>query len=238
MQRLAEERSETHNPSTYPETDQGKCKKSAVEKMDQSLKLLKSFTDTISRDESSKYEEGSTKYEAPTDKSQQLKPSASNFPSTMKSAASEPSKYHHSKTDSRSSRLSERRRLESRAKLLEQEWRMAIEKKERELELKRKKREIEAMQGETELADLRDQTSLKMQELKLQIEEAEGSCNGSTVSPSIMSISIDADKNSDIKSWLDQNSDVVDIQKQNSQNVVQTAKGNSYLKRSNGFKYL
>ena len=34
----AEERSETHNLSTNPETDQGKRKKSAVEKMDQSLK--------------------------------------------------------------------------------------------------------------------------------------------------------------------------------------------------------
>ena len=132
--------------------------------MDQSLKLLKSLNDTFSRDESSKYEEGSTKYEAPAAEYQELKPSTSNFPSTMKSAASEPSKYQHSNTGSRSSRLSERRRLESRAKLLEQESRMAIEKKERELALKRKQRDIKAMQGETELADLRDQTSLKMQE--------------------------------------------------------------------------
>ena len=45
---IAEERSGTHNPSIYPETDQGKRKKSAVEKMDQSLKLLKRFNDTIS----------------------------------------------------------------------------------------------------------------------------------------------------------------------------------------------
>ena len=97
--------------------------------MDQSLKLLKTFNDTISRDESSKYEKGSTKYEAPADKSQELKPSTSNFQSTMKSAASEPSKYQHSNTGSRSSRLSERRRLESRAKLLEQESRIAIQKK-------------------------------------------------------------------------------------------------------------
>ena len=97
------------------------------------------------------------------------------------------------------------------------EWRLG--KKERELELKRKQRQLEMemelkleeMQAETELADLREQTSLKMQEMKLQIEEAEGSCNGSTVSPSLMSISIYADKNSDIKSWLDQNSEVVDI---------------------------
>ena len=226
---ITEERSETHNLSTNPKTDQGKRKKSAVEKMEQSLKLLKSFNDTISRDESSKYEEGSTKYEAPADKSQELKPSTSNFPSTMQSAASEPSKYQHSNTGSRSSRLSERRRHESRAKLLEQESRMATEKKDKVLELKRKQRQMQMklkeMQAETELGDLRDQTSIKMQEMKLQIEEAEGSRNGSTVSPSLMSISVDADKNSDIKSWLDQNSDVVDIQYQNSQNVVQTAKG-------------
>ena len=130
---IAEERSETHNLSTNPETDQGKRKKSAVEKMDQSLKLLKNFNDTISRDESSKYEEGSTKYEAPTDKSQELKPSTCNFPSTMKSAANEPSKYQHSNTGSRSSRLSERRRLESRAKLLEQESRMAIGEKRKRI---------------------------------------------------------------------------------------------------------
>ena len=35
--------------------------------------------------------------------------------------------------------------------------------------------EIKAMQAETELASLRDQTSLKMQEMKLRTEEAKGS---------------------------------------------------------------
>ena len=68
-----------------------------------------------------------------------------------------------------------------------------------------------------------------MQEEKLQIEEAKGSRNESTASPSLMSISSDADKNSDIKSWLDQNSNVVDIPKQNSQKVVQTAKLNTVI---------
>ena len=125
------------------------------------------------------------RYESPAAEYQELKPSTSIFPSTMKSAASEPSKYQLSNTGSRSSRLSERRRLESRAKLLEQESQMAIEKKERELELKRKQRQLEMKleekQAETELADLRNQTSLKMQEMKLQIKEAEGSCHGSTL---------------------------------------------------------
>ena len=46
---------------------------------------------------------------------------------------------------------------------------------------------LEAMQGETELADLWDQASLKMQEMKLQIKEAEGSCHVSTAEPSLMS---------------------------------------------------
>ena len=46
----------------------------------------------------------------------------------MKSAVSEPSIYQHSNTGSRSSRLSERRRLGSRTKPLEQESQMAIRK--------------------------------------------------------------------------------------------------------------
>ena len=137
----------------------------------------------------------------------------------MKNAASEPSKYQHSNASSRSSRISERSRLESRAKLLEQQSKMAIQKKERELELESKQWEMEfkAMQAETALANVRDQTSLKIQGMKLQIEEAEGSGHGSTISPSLMSLSIDEDKHSSVKNWLDQNSDVMDPQKQKSQ---------------------
>ena len=65
--------------------------------------------------------------------------------------------------------------------------------------------------------------------MTLQFEKAEGSCHGSTVSPRLMSLSIDADKNNDLKSWLDQNSDVVDIEKQNSQIPVKTAEGNTAI---------
>ena len=73
----------------------------------------------------------------------------------MESAATEPFMYQHSNAGSRFSRLSERRRLENRAKLLEQESGMAIEKKERELNLKSKQQqmEIEALQAQTELAN-------------------------------------------------------------------------------------
>ena len=100
----------------------------------------------------------------------------------------------------------------------------AFEKRERELDLERAQREmkLKAMEAETELANLRDQNLLKMQEMKLQIEEAEGSC--SAISPSLMSLSIDEDKDSDIKSWLDENSVVMNIQNQISQNDMKTEK--------------
>ena len=65
--------------------------------------------------------------------------------------------------------------------------------------------------------------------MKLQIKEAEGSCPGSTVSPSLMSLSIDEKKDSSIKNWLNQNSDVREIQKQKSQNGVITRKGESAI---------
>ena len=51
--------------------------------------------------------------------------------------------------------------------------------------------------------------------MKLQTQEAESSRAGSAISPSLMSLAIDEDKNSDIKSWLDENSVVLNIQNQN-----------------------
>ena len=51
-----EEGSATLNLSANAETDHDGRKRSAVEKVDQSLKLLRSLNDTISRDESSKFE--------------------------------------------------------------------------------------------------------------------------------------------------------------------------------------
>ena len=84
--------SERHNLSANTDKDQDKSKKNAVKKLDQSLKFLKSLNDTFPRDESTKYEGGFTKYANRADVSQELKQSTSNFPSTIKCAASEPSK--------------------------------------------------------------------------------------------------------------------------------------------------
>ena len=60
--------------------------------------------------------------------------------------------------------------------------------------------------------------------MKLQIEEAEGSGHESTTSPSLMSLSIDEDEQRSLENWLDQNSDVMDPQKQKSQNVENAEK--------------
>ena len=102
-----------------------------------------SLNDTTSRDETTKFERDSTYFDAPADLSRELKQSTKKFLSTtMKKEASGPSKYQQSNAGSQSSQLSDPRRLESRAKLLKQEPRMAIEKK-RDLELKREQRQLE-----------------------------------------------------------------------------------------------
>ena len=64
-----------------------KSKKKAVDKLDQSSKLLKRLIDTFPRDESNIFDRGSTKYAVPAEVSQELKQSTGNFPSTMKRAA-------------------------------------------------------------------------------------------------------------------------------------------------------
>ena len=111
---------------------------------------------------------------------------------------------------------------------------MAIEKKKRELELKRRQRqldmemEIEAVQAETYIADLRDQTTLRMQEMKWQIGEA-GLFLGSTVCPSLLSLFNDEDKDSSMKNRLNQICDVTDIQEQKSQIGVITGNGETAI---------
>ena len=108
---VVENCSGAHERSANAESDQGRHKKKDVEKVDQSLKLWKSLDDTFLRDESTKKDESSTKYNAPTDGNHELEQTTSSFPSTMKKVASEPSKYQRFNTGSRSVRHSERHRL-------------------------------------------------------------------------------------------------------------------------------
>ena len=82
-----EDSSATQNLLANAGTDHDGCEKSAVEKMDQSLKLLRSLNDTTSRDESSRFERDSMNYDAPSEVSRELKQSTSKWLSEMKSAA-------------------------------------------------------------------------------------------------------------------------------------------------------
>ena len=127
------------------------------------------------------------------------------FSRTRTFRASEPSQKLGSKVGSDTSKLSERRRLQMEAKLTEQESQMEIEKKRRELAVKRKQQEIELeeLQAQLEIANLESQKTLRQQQMQLKIEEAAGSIKASSISGSLMSLAL-TDKNSDIKSWLDQ----------------------------------
>ena len=141
---------------------------------------------------------------------------------------SEPAKKAGSKVGSNASKLSERRRLEIQAELMDNKLQMEIEKKERELELEKTRREMERdleelekkqemerrevemqkrlheLQAESEIAELRSKKAFEKNQLRLQMEEAEGSIRASSICPSLMSLTLEEDKNSDIKSWLDQ----------------------------------
>ena len=143
-------------------------------------------------------------------------------------AMSEPAKKACSKIGSNASKMSERRRLEIQAELMDQKLQMEIEKKERELELEKTRREMERdleelekkqemerrevemqkrlqeLQAESDIAELRSKKAFEKHQLRLQIEEAEGSIRASSICPSLMSLTLEEDKNSDIKSWLDQ----------------------------------
>ena len=64
--------------------------------------------------------------------------------------------------------------------------------------------------------------------------EAEGSCLGSIISHSLMSISIDEDKDSRIKNWLNQNSDLTDLRKQKLQKAKTAVTSVAVASRSRG----
>ena len=119
--------------------------------------------------------------------------------------ASEPSQKLGSKVGSDSSKLSERRRLQTEAKLIEQESQMEIEKKRRELTVKRKQQEIELeeLQAQLEIANLESHKTLRQQQMQVQMDEAEGSIKAPSISGSLLTLAL-TDKCSDLKSWLDQ----------------------------------
>ena len=137
------------------------------------------------------------------------------------------------------SKLSERRRLEMHAKVLEQKSQMKIEKRLRELRLEKTKKQMELemnqklfdLQAEAEIAEMESRKAFEQHEMRLQIE-AEGSFRAPSICPSLMSLVLDEDKNSDIKSWLEQNDENFDncfSQPKESSREVENKGGSSAL---------
>ena len=136
------------------------------------------------------------------------------------------------------SKASERRRLEMHANVLEQKSQMEIEKRLRELRLEKTKKQMEMsqklfdLQAEAEIAEMESRKALEQHELRLQIEEAEGSFRPHSICPSLMSLVLDEDKNSDIKSWLEQSDENFDkcfSQPKESSREVENKGGSSAL---------
>ena len=99
--------------------------------------------------------------------------------------------------------------MEIQAELMDQKLQMEIEKREHDLKLETIRREMEMeklqeLQAESEIAELKRKKAFERQQMRLQIKEAEGSIRASSICPSLMSFTLEEDKNSDIKSWLDQ----------------------------------
>ena len=174
----------------------------AHDKPDRSLKLLKHSTESSLLSQQTESSHRSANLVALGESQRRSKV---DFSRMRKFRASELSQKLSSKVGSDTSKLSERRRLQMEAKLIEQESQMENEKKRRELAVKRKQQEmeLEELQAQLEIANLESQKTLRQQQMQLMIEEAEGSIKASSVSGSLMSLAL-TDKNSDIKSWLDQ----------------------------------
>ena len=172
------------------------------DKLDRSLKLLKHSNESSLLNQQTESSHCSAKLVALGESQRR---SIVDFSRMRTFRASEPSQKLGSKVGSDTSKLSERRRLQMEAKLIEQELQMEIEKKRRELAVKRKQQEmeLEELQAQIEIANLESQKTLRQPHMQLKIEEAEGSIKASSISGSLMSLAL-TDKNSDIKSWLDQ----------------------------------
>ena len=174
----------------------------AHDKLDRSLKLFKHSNESSLLNQQTESSHRSANLVALGESQRR---SIVNFSRMRTFRASEPSQKLGSKVGSDTSKLSESGRLQMEAKLMEQESQMEIEKKRRELAVKRKQQEmkLEELQAQLEIANLESQKTLRQQQMQLEIEEAEGSIKASSISGNLMSLAL-TDKNSDIKSWLDQ----------------------------------
>ena len=173
-----------------------------LDKHDRSLKLLKHSNESSLLNQQTESSHRSANLVALGESQRR---SIVDFWSMRSFPASELSENLGSNVGSDTSKLSERRRLQMEAKLMEQESQMEIEQKRRELAVKRKQQEMELedLQAELEIANLQSQKTLRQQQMLLKIEEAESAIKASSISGSLLHLAL-THKNSDMKSWLNQ----------------------------------
>ena len=184
-------------------------KSNANETLDKGLKMLREANQsTLFLRINDRFDNPSFQPQSATPGSQK-RFSLTDYSPTRTLAMSEPAKKAGSNVGSNVSKMSERRWiLEIQAELMDQKSQMEIEKRERELELEKTcmemEKKLQELQAESEIAELKRKKAFERQQMRLQIEEAEGSFRASSICPSLMSLTLEEDKNSDIKSWLDQ----------------------------------
>ena len=62
---------------------------------------------------------------------------------------------------------------------------------------------LSELEAEAEIVEMESRKALELQEIQLQVEEAERSYLAMSIYPSLLSLVLDEDKNSDIQSWLE-----------------------------------
>ena len=144
-------------------------KSKANETLDKGLKMLREANQsTLFIRISDRFDNPSFQPQSATPGSQKRFSLTDNSP-TRTLAMSEPAKKAGSKVGSNVSKMSERRRLE-----------LELEKTRREIEMEKK---LQQLQAESKIAELKRKKAFERQQMRLQIEEAEGSVRLSSICP-------------------------------------------------------
>ena len=108
---------------------------------------------------------------------------------------------------------------------------MKLEKTKKQMELKMHKKLL-VLPAEAEIDKIKIREALEQHERRLQIEEAMASVRASSICPSLMSLTLEEDKNSEIRSWSersDENFEKGFLQPKESSREVEIKGGSSRL---------
>ena len=184
-------------------------RQSANDTLEKRLKLLRDVNQSTAFDKSENRTEFAPRQTGSATLSTVKRRSLVDFSPSRTLPKSDICKPLGSRVGSELSTVSELRRLEMHAKVLEQKSQLEIEKRQRELKLEKTKMQMEMhqklldLQAEAEIAEMESRKALEQHEMRLQIEEAEGSVLAVSICSSLMSLTLGEDKNSDIRSWLE-----------------------------------